>query len=84
MKKVQKKIKKNWKPYRNKRNLKCIVFFRVDKNGKLINYSMQTPSENERFNKAAIKAIEKSQPFDPIPPDFPDETLDISFSFDIQ
>ncbi len=83
MKNLQNKIKKNWNPPNEKgRYARATVLFTLDKNGKLIKYNIKKSSGIKEYDKAAIKALKSSSPFDALPKEYKEETVDIQFNFD--
>ncbi len=83
MKNLQNKIKKNWNPPNEKgRYARATVLFTLDKNGKLIKYNIKKSSGIKEYDKAAIKALKSSSPFDSLPKEYKEETVDIQFNFD--
>jgi TonB family protein len=53
----------------------------VLKNGAISSAEILAPSENKRFNQAALEAVESSSPLPPLPGDFPAASLEVSFIF---
>lgn len=77
------KIKSNLKYKFGYRNSSASVMVKINKNGELKKIYIQKSSGNQKLNKALIKAVEVSAPFDPLPEDY-DKTfailwIDVSF-----
>lgn len=80
------KIKSNLKYKFGYRNSSASVMVKINKNGELKKIYIQKSSGNQKLNKALIKAVEVSAPFDPLPEDY-DKTfailwIDVSFDKD--
>ena len=81
-KKLQQKIKKNWKPKKYQKNLKAIALFSINKKGEIIELKLKQSSSNKGFDKEALKTIKQSAPFDPLPQDFEGQKVDVQFTFE--
>ena len=79
---VQKKIKKNWKPYdKNKGVIK--TFFKINSDGEVYSIKIIESNTSKNNEDKAIEAIKKSAPFKPLPKDLnKDGYVDIEFTFD--
>ncbi len=80
------KVKGNLKYRFWYRNSSASVMVKINKNGELKKIYIQKSSGNQRLNKALIKAVELSAPFDPLPEDY-DKTfailwIDVTFGKD--
>ncbi len=53
----------------------------VLKNGAISSAEILAPSENRKFDQAALEAVESSSPLPPLPGDFPAASLEVSFVF---
>jgi TonB family protein len=82
MRRMQMKIKTNWEPPKQESSKRVVVFYTIKKNGKLGSYKIITSSGNKELDKAAIKALKKSAPFEPLPEGFTKDHVDIQFTFD--
>lgn len=82
VKNLQQKVKINWKTkYLKTTNYRVITKFKVSKNGDLISTEILESSGNIFLDNAALSAIEHSQPFQPFPPEFNHEDIDINLNF---
>lgn len=80
------KVKSNLKYKFGYRNSSARVMVKINKNGELKKIYIRESSGNQKLNKALIKAIEMSEPFDPLPEDY-DKTfailwIDVTFGKD--
>lgn len=82
MKKVQRKIKKNWRPPSENSDKKVVVLFKVLKNGKIKSYKIVQSSKNAKMDASAILALKKSSPLNKLPKEFGKASIDIEFTFD--
>ncbi len=57
------------------------VSFQVEKGGRIINIRVLTPSGTPSFDQAAVNALKTSNPFPPLPADFPRPILPGVFRF---
>ena len=57
--------------------LKTIVFFRIDKEGRCINIRITSSSGYRSLDDAALSAVQKSDPFPPLPKGFPGEDIGV-------
>lgn len=82
MKEVQRRIKLNWDPPKGNEQKTAIVFMRIAKDGRLISCKIYKSSGSPTMDKAALKAVEITAPFKPLPSDFNGQYVDIHFTFD--
>ena len=79
---VQKKIKKNWKPY-DKNKVVIKTFFKINSAGEVYSIKIIESNTSKNNEDKAIKAIKKSAPFEPLPKDLnKDGYVDVEFTFD--
>ncbi len=78
---LQRKIKMAWKPPRGSESNRIVVMFTINKNGYIQNIQLTTPCKLADANAAAIDAVKRAAPFDPLPAGSP-PTIDIEFTFD--
>lgn len=57
------------------------IAFEVDRNGNILNPKVTSPSGTSSFDQAALNALRASNPFPPLPADFPRQTLAAVFRF---
>ncbi len=81
---IQVKILSNFKPTvgsRQAQELKAIVFFTVDKNGKILEVKLEEKSGHFLFDQEAQRAVLRSSPLPPLPPAFGSDRLGVHFEF---
>jgi TonB family protein len=77
-------VRRNWiVPVAAELGLKGVVAisFKVDRNGKILNPTIISGSGVPSFDQAALQALQISNPFPPLPPDFPRDNLPGGFRF---
>ena len=82
MPKMQRKIKSKWEPPKRDSSSKVILKYEIKKDGNLGDYDVMTSSGDKKIDKAAIKALKKSSPFEPLPQGFSGDKVEVQFTFD--
>jgi TonB family protein len=59
----------------------CVLQFNIHKTGVITDISVVRPSEIESFTRAAVNAIQGSNPTEPLPPEYPDEKALFTVTF---
>ena len=59
-----------------------ILKYEIKKDGTLGDYDVIKSSGDKNVDKAAIKALKKSSPFEPLPEGFTGDKVDVQFTFD--
>jgi TonB family protein len=80
---IERKVSDNWfsASVEHGKSLSCIVFFRLDRSGRISALGLQEGSGDSYFDRAALRAIESSAPFPPLPGAFDEPALGIHFRF---
>lgn len=84
MKRMQDKIKSCWAPPAMDLNAQIVVKYRILKNGSLDSYGISASSGSQELDNAAIEALKKAAPFEPLPEGFNKESILVQFTFDYQ
>lgn len=84
MKRMQDKIKSYWAPPAMDLNAQIVVKYRIMKNGSLDSYGISASSGSQELDNAAIEALKKAAPFEPLPEGFNKESILVQFTFDYQ
>lgn len=79
---LQRTIKWNWKPPKGMENKKVELFLRIAKDGKLIILNVKKTSEIAEVDNAALNAVKKSVPLQPLPSGYKKSYLNVVFTFD--
>jgi TonB family protein len=84
--KMSKAVKQKW--YANMPDVaragqkgKTVVEFRILRSGEIGKFSIAVSSGSDVLDKAAIKGISDSSPFDPLPPTFKGEYIELRMDF---
>jgi len=77
------KIGQNWhNPFEGKDVvLKSIVYFEVDKHGKIANIRIEEDSGDEIYNESTINAVASTKRLPPLPQEFSDDYLKVHLEF---
>lgn len=78
---LQRAIKRSWKPPRGSESNRIVVTFTVQANGRLSELRVIQESADAEANMAAMEAVTRAAPFDPLPPGA-GPSVDIEFTFD--
>lgn len=82
MENVQRRIKNNWYPPKNTESTRVTVLFKIDKFGRLLDAKIISSSGDAEAERAAIDALYRTAPFDPLPSSYSGSSVDIQFNFD--
>ena len=77
------KINQNWQnPFKGQDIiLKSIIYFEVDKNGRIDNVRLEETSGNTVYNESTIRAITITKKLPPLPEEFSDDYLKVHLEF---
>ena len=81
MREFMRRCKMNWEPPKGCEYLPVIVSVKVDKHGKLLDCKIYKTSREPRADKAAMKAVEVTAPFRPLPDEYKGESVEIQVTF---
>ena len=82
MRELQRRIKLNWDPPKGNESKRVILLFKIAKDGRLLSCRVHKSSGMPSADQAALKAVELTAPFRPLPADFKGQSIDIQFTFD--
>ena len=82
MRELQKRIKMNWDPPKGNESKRVVLLFKIAKDGRLLQCRVSKSSGLPSADQAALKAVELTAPFRPLPADFKGQSIDIQFTFD--
>lgn len=71
----------NWRYPMLKKSVKTRVYFKLGRDGKLLRAFVKERAGNMAFDTAAMNAVIKSDPFHPLPENFPGKELGVTFDF---
>ncbi|MFC1512540.1 TonB C-terminal domain-containing protein [bacterium] len=80
---IRAKISKQWEvPHDVVVSIGAVVYFRIDKKGKIIMYNIYKKSGNDSFDHAALRAVVLSGPYPALPADYKENYLGVYFGFE--
>ncbi len=82
MRELQRKIKLNWDPPKGNESKRVVLLFKIAKDGRLLSCRVYKSSGLQSADAAALKAVELTAPFKPLPADYRGQSIDIQFTFD--
>ena len=82
MRELQRRIKMNWDPPKGNESKRVVLLFKIAKDGRLLSCKVSKSSGLPSADQAALKAVELTAPFRPLPADFKGQNIDIQFTFD--
>lgn len=82
MRELQRRIKLNWDPPKGNESKTVVLLFKIAKDGRLLSCRVHRSSGLPSADQAALKAVELTAPFRPLPGDFKGQSIDIQFTFD--
>ena len=57
------RVQKAWQPFRPKKSLSGEVTYLIDSQGNIVEVKISRSSDNAKFDRSMIKAVEKASPF---------------------
>ena len=82
MTELEKRIKSDWFPPKDKESNEVIVLIKIAKSGALESIEILKSSGLYEADTAAIKAVKLASPFDPLPEKYTNDSINIEFKFD--
>ena len=82
MRELQRRIKLNWDPPKGNESKTVVLLFKIARDGRLLSCKVHRSSGLPSADQAALKAVELTAPFRPLPADFKGQSIDIQFTFD--
>lgn len=79
---LKRNIRWNWKPPGGNENKRVELFLRIAKDGRLVILNVKRTSEVGDVDNAALNAVKKCLPLNPLPSKYPKGYLDVVFTFD--
>jgi len=80
---VRNKVSLNWNPPAGLSApagaIRTVMFFRIQRNGRITDLKIETPSGVAFFDQSALRAVSRSEPFPPLPRGFADSSLGVHF-----
>ncbi len=82
MRDLEQRIKRNWTPPKGDSSKRVVITFVIGRDGRLLSKKVTKSSGVPLADNAAMKAIELTAPFRPLPPEFKGSSVPIEFTFD--
>lgn len=82
MYRMQKNIKSNWNPPSQEVSRGVTILYTINRDGTLKKYKVLKSSGVKELDDAAVEALKKSFPFEPLPEGFGGKSVDVQFTFD--
>ena len=78
---VIRKTKANWNIPKGHEDKQVTLLYTIAKNGDLLDVKVIKSSGSDKADKAAINAVKKSAPFNPLPEEYTGNKLEIQYTF---
>lgn len=78
---LKRNIRWNWSAPKDNQNKKVELFLRIAKDGKIIIFNVKHTSEIANVDNAALNAVKKCLPLNPLPSKYGKSYLDVIFTF---
>lgn len=78
---LKRNIRWNWRVPKESENKRVELFLRIAKDGKIIILNVKRTSESAATDNAALDAVRRCQPLNPLPAKYPKGYLDVVFTF---
>lgn len=82
MRELQRRIKLNWNPPKGNESKRVVLLFKIAKSGRMLSCRVLKSSGLPAADQAALRAVELTAPFRPLPAEFKGQSIDIQFTFD--
>lgn len=82
MRELQRRIKLNWSPPKGNESKRVVLLFKIAKSGRMLSCRVLKSSGLPAADQAALRAVELTAPFRPLPAEFRGQSIDIQFTFD--
>lgn len=80
---LRQKVAQRWHPETPKSSSQTIVSFAVARTGNVDNLRVLQSSGSSKIDQAALQAVQRAAPFNPLPETYPAALLNIQFKFNI-
>ena len=84
MRDLQKRVKINWDPPKDSISRKTTLDLKISKKGQLLSMRINKSSGLKSFDEAALRAVETTAPFKPLPENFKGKSIDILFTLELK
>ena len=84
LRQVRSRIAQNWSPPAGLTAgtpIRAIVYFKIRRDGSVAGIRLETPSQQEFFDRSALRAVQLGDPMPPLPLGFQGSDLGVHFGF---
>lgn len=78
---IIKKMRRNWHWSGSYKALRAVVYFKINRDGDVITSKIKESSGNDEFDGNALRAVQLSSPFAPLPEAYSEKDLGVYFEF---
>ncbi|MBR4631983.1 MAG: TonB family protein [Elusimicrobia bacterium] len=78
---IVKKISRHWQWSANAEPYRAVVYFKIYRDGRVFDVKIKESSGDSAFDQNAIRAVELSSPFAPLPDSYNEDSLGVYFEF---
>lgn len=79
---LRRNIRWNWKAPKNPEGKRVELFLRIAKDGRVVILNVKRTSESGEADNAALNAVRRTMPLNPLPSKYSKSYLDVIFTFD--
>ncbi|MGK7952994.1 MAG: TonB family protein [Xenococcaceae cyanobacterium] len=80
---IRRRVRRNWQPSFADRNRHTVLAFSIQRNGQITGLRVSQSSGSSKVDRESLEAVQKAGPFAALPANYPNEQLDIVFSFNL-
>ncbi|WP_375498245.1 TonB family protein [uncultured Nostoc sp.] len=81
--KLKQRVRQQWLPGMSQSNRRTVLNFTINRSGQVSNLNIAQTSGFSVTDEVALNAIQRAAPFAPLPTEYPNNQIDIEFTFDI-
>ena len=80
---IRRRVRRNWQPSFADRNRHTVLAFSIQRNGQIPGLRVSQSSGSSKVDRESLEAVQKAGPFAALPANYPNQQLDIVFSFNL-
>ncbi len=80
---IRRRVRRNWQPSFADRNRHTVLTFSIQRNGQITGLRVSQSSGSSKVDRESLEAVQKAGPFAALPANYPNQQLDIVFSFNL-
>jgi TonB family protein len=78
---IVKRINRNWQWAQSFGRMKAVIYFKIQKDGRITDIAVKTSSGEQLFDQQAVRAVSLADPLAPLPDGYSDTDLGVYFEF---